>query len=203
MKLTRNIVQKKIKQKTDLLFPNYKGSLQPGGNIFHTKTTATGKNIIFQTVLSYDIFPVSAVLLVSNNLISATYSKIFECTDKNVPEPQFLIKNVGRMAIRYDGDIKSWVEFLRDELADKEAIFEKYADLDALEQIINSIILSDDLELITDYTIINGLIAAKILGRVYYENIFNKFMEHAVKNEFPQRAISEVLHAYSVLNKMY
>ena len=51
-------VQKIIKTKTDNLFQDYKGKILIGGNITHTKKTDKGKNIIFQSLLSYNHFPV-------------------------------------------------------------------------------------------------------------------------------------------------
>ena len=203
-------VQKIIKTKTDNLFQDYKGKILIGGNITHTKKTDKGKNIIFQSLLSYNHFPVNCNLQVENNIITFHYQNAFSDNDEKNFIPVFTIDYLkpnsnNRFEINNLDDIDVWMNFLKESLENKEEIFIKFSNLDNLQEIINKNILSNngkEVLSIHEYEIINGLIASKILEKPYFEDIYKKYIRIAEQNDYPERTVKNVKTIYNYLKNL-
>lgn len=202
--INKSQIQKIVKTKTDEIFPDYKGKIG-GGNITHTKKTESGKNIISQTVLSYDVFPISCFLQIENHQIVHHYKNIFKGTEMEEFPPIFTIKYLSKMEITKLEDIDKWIEILKEDLQNKEEIFEKYSNLENLEKLINKKILEhkeNEPLSIHEYEIVGGLIASKLSEKVHFQEIYDKYMKHAKQKNYPELVINNVKKTYDYLKNL-
>ena len=96
------------------------------------KKTDKGKNIIFQSLLSYNHFPVNCNLQVENNIITFHYQNAFSDNDEKNFIPVFTIDYLkpnsnNRFEINNLDDIDVWMNFLKESLENKEEIFIKFS----------------------------------------------------------------------------
>jgi hypothetical protein len=177
-----------IKLKTDAVLPDYKGKVGIGGNIFHKKKTPFGYKMIWQDILSYGNFPVCCSLSVFDNLLGYNLGVVMELTKKEAEEQLWV--DLGRVnfsesSVNYEiSDEKSidkWFEFLSKELTSKaEKVFSNYSTLNSLELLLNDGFLEmqiSDFEFWGTKKYELGLIAAKLLNKPYFNDIFNKHKE--------------------------
>ncbi len=204
-------IQKEIKVKTDLILPQYKGKIETGGNIFHRKKNLNGSNVIFQSVLNYNVFPINCSLMISNDILSynfATCSDWFKLSE--IPNILIKIENInfeakqndeyGRFQISNKNDIQIWVDNLK-EIFDKEIekTFLKYQNLNELETLLNYNILNFGESDISGIEIFLGLIASKLLNKPYFENMYENLNANFIKNEANFKGSIQ----YEMLNKVY
>jgi hypothetical protein len=177
-----------IKLKTDAILPDYKGKVGIGGNIFHKRKTDFGYTMIWQDILSYGNFPIRCSLAIFYNLLGYNLGIVLEMTKKEAEDGLWV--DLGRVrfsetAIQYEisdeKSIETWHQFLSKELPAKaEEVFNQYITLENLENKINGDFLKleiSDFEFLGTKEYELGLIAAKLLNRPYFNDVFNKHKE--------------------------
>jgi hypothetical protein len=186
--LTHKELCRIIKLKTDAVLPDYKGKIGIGGNIFHKRKTAFGYTMIWQDILSYDKFPICCSLAVFDNLLGYNLGVVAELTKKEAEQNLWIDLgrvNFSQSDINYEisdeKSIDTWFEFLDKELpAKSDEVFNRYLTLESLESKLNDGFLETE---ISDFQFSGtkkyelGLIAAKLLNKPYFDDIFNKHKE--------------------------
>jgi hypothetical protein len=180
-----------IKLKTDAVLPDYKGKVGIGGNIFHKKKTPFGYKMIWQDILSYDKYPVCCSLAVFDNLLGYNLGVVMKLSKKETEEQLWI--DLGRVkfsesSVNYEisdeRSIETWFAFLNKELSAKsEEVFNLYLTLENLESKLNDGFLEmqiSDFEFWGTKKYELGLIAAKLLNKPYFDDIFNKHKEISV-----------------------
>jgi hypothetical protein len=186
--LTHKELCRIIKLKTDVVLPDYKGRVGIGGNIFHKRKTSFGYTMIWQDILSYDKYPICCSLAVFDNLLGYNLGVAMELTKKEAEEQLWI--DLGRVnfsasdvhyEISDEKSIDTWFEFLNKELpAKSEEVFNLYLTLESLESKLNNGLLETK---ISDFQFLGtkryelGLVAAKLLNKPYFVDIFNKHKE--------------------------
>ena len=203
--------QKEIKSKTDLILPSYKGKIELGGNIFHRKKTALGSNIILQSILNYNVFPIVCSLKINNDILSYHYALISKCNQSSfiqnvlihIEHLKIESKNndtYGRFQISNSEDVAEWTDNLKRVFDEKlDLTFAMYNKLENIEAFLNHNIINFKESDISGIEIFLGLIAAKILDKQYFDEIYHNLNAIFIKNE----ANFEGSVQYELLNKTY
>ena len=106
--MTYKEVQKAVKLQTDKILSQFDGNIELGRNIFHKRQSDSGVNIVFQSILRYDTFPISCSLMISNNEITKLYlnaigKKTTEST--KIDLPVFILKLSNSFEIKNEDDV--------------------------------------------------------------------------------------------------
>jgi hypothetical protein len=187
-KMTLQELCRIIKLKTDAVLPDYKGKVGIGGNIFHKKKMPFGYTMIWQDILSRGNFPICCSLAVFDNLLGYNLGVVMQLTKKEAEECLWIDLgsiNFSETDVRFEisdeKSIENWFDFLNKELPTKaEDVFNRYSTLDNFESLLNDGFLEMQISTFEfwgtrKYEL--GLVAAKLLNKPYFVDIFNKHRE--------------------------
>lgn len=191
--MTYKEVQKLVKEKADIVFPNFKGSISNGGNIFHKrKISEVSFDLIIQTVYNQNgVFPIqisfSKVNLLINYILGIlnNSNQIIENMNCTLSLKGFNYSEKEQWFMILDkDDIEKWGDFLENRVKSELYIFEKLNTLEDIEKNINKEIIEENIfENSLDYI---NLIVAKLLNKTYYNNLYKSILNScdAVGNTF-------------------
>lgn len=206
--MTYKEVQKAVKLQTDNILTQFDGNIELGGNIFHKRQSDSGVNIVFQSILRYDTFPICCSLMISNNEITNLYfNAIGKKTIENIKIdlPIFIHNLEDSFEIKNEDDVRIWINTISKKLnMVMEENFRKFSKIEVLDKHINQQIeLIDEVDFIADDFLFNiGLVSTKLVNPKNLEINYNKIKNLYIKNDFPENTKFQTEKIYSYLKKL-
>jgi hypothetical protein len=206
--MTYKEVQKAVKLQTDNILSQFDGNIELGGNIFHKRQSDSGVNIIFQSILKYDTFPISCSLMISNNEITNLY---FNAINKKTTEnlkidlPISILNIADSFEIKNEDDVYIWINTISKKLnMVMEENFRKFSKIEILDKHINQQLeLIDEVDFIADDFLFNiGLVSTKLVNPNNLEINYDKIKNLYIKNDFPENTQFQTEKIYSYLKNI-
>lgn len=192
--LTFQEIQKLVKEETDKLFTDFKGTLSSGGNIFHKRKISDASfDMIFQTVYNKNgIYPVQISFCKINLYVNYILGIIYQSTPRveqnngtlNIKAFSYPNKTFGWFEICNMEDINTWRFFLENEVKPLLRIFNQLNDNESFEIFYNKEII--DNKLFDNCLDFKNLILAKLCKKYYYNELLARIIKSCeiVNNNF-------------------
>lgn len=209
--LTYKEVQKLVKEKTDTIFSDFKGTISIGGNVFHKrKISEVTFDMIFQTVYNKNgTYPIQISFCKINLQINYILGILYQSTQKveqnngtfalsSFPYPN---KTFGWFEICRKEDVEIWGIFLENNVKPFLSIFEQLNSLESIEKVINKEIIEDNF--FNNSLDFKNLILAKLLNREYYKELLEKTIKSCeiAENNFAKEQtlqLNLILNSYTI-----